>query len=272
MHAPGPARDPRPKPSIRSAHSSEETHGGPTAGSGGRGKGAAVGLSMVVLLTTFAFAVLMTVAMALYPGGNIWVRNEPGYDFWRNFWCDLLRHPAYNGEPNWVAPGVAQAAMFTLAVGLAVFFVIAPSLFPAKRRLGMLVTLAGLTGASGLALVSAVSNGHFPRLHGTTVLLAGPSGLLAVIGTLVGMLRRPAHFRRSAAIGLALLAAALVSLVQYAREYAFGAASSEWLPRSQKVATLLALVWMCVVSIDAARLARRRPPNEPELAEEGRDR
>jgi hypothetical protein len=255
--------------SMRSAPPTEQPHTGALVREGGRAKSAAAGLSVVVWASVSAFVVLMTIAMAQYPGGNIWVRSEPGYDFWRNFWCDLLREPAYNGQPNLLAPSFAQAAMFTLAVALAAFFLIAPSLFPARRRLGALVSLLGVAGACGLALVSVVSDGQFPRLHGTTVLVAAPAGLLAVIGTLIGMLRAPARCRSSAAIGMALLAAALVSLVQFAREYAFSAPSSEWLPRSQKVATLLALVWICVVSIEAARRARRQPPGEPEGAGKG---
>lgn len=255
--------------SMRNTPASEQPPTQARVGEWGRKRGAAAGLSVVVWVSLGAFVVLMALAMAHYPGGNIWARGEPGYDFWHNFWCDLLRERAYNGQPNLLAPSLAQAAMLTLAVAIAALFLVAPGLFPTRRRLGVLVSSLGVASALGLAFVSVVSNGLFPRLHGTTVLVAGPAGLLAVIGTLIGVLREQVRSQRSLALGIALLVAALISLIQYAREYVWSAPSSEWLPRSQKVATLLALVWMCVVSFEAARRTRRQPEDRPENAAGG---
>lgn len=212
-------------------------------------------LDLVVYSGVLGFVVCMTIAIVLYPGGNLWDRAQPGYDFWRNFWCDLERQPAYNGDPNQLAPRFAQLAMVWLAFGIGAYFVLAPRLFSGARWLGRAVTAAGLCGALGLVLVAGLSSQSFPTLHGVAVLAAGPTGLAAVLGTVVGLARSPARQPLLVALGTLMLAVALFTLTQYTRQFLFAAPSSEWLPRSQKVATLLALGWMCVVSASAGKAA-----------------
>ena len=210
-------------------------------------------LDYLVYSGVLGFAVCMAISMQEYPGGNLWDRSQPGYDFWRNFWCDLLRHPAYNGDPNPEAPLLAQVAMVWLALGIGAYFVLAPRLFPRARRLGFAVTAAGVCGAVGLVVVALVSSGTAPRLHGFAVLVAGPMGLSAVLGTLVGLACAPQRDRLLLGLGVGMLAVSSFTLAQYVREFACSVPSSEWLPRSQKVATVLALAWMCVVSAAAVR-------------------
>ncbi|HEU5072624.1 MAG TPA: hypothetical protein VFU02_00590, partial [Polyangiaceae bacterium] len=134
-------------------------------------------LAYLVYSGVLGFASCMAISMLAYPGGNLWDRSQPGHDFWRNFWCDLLRQPAYNGALNPWAPHFAQLAMFWLALGIAAYFVLAPRLFPRAPWLGRVVTGAGLCGAAGLAVVACTSNGTSPALHGSAVLVAGPLGL-----------------------------------------------------------------------------------------------
>lgn len=212
-------------------------------------------LDTVVYSGILGFVVCMTIAIALYPGGNLWDHAQPGYDFWRNFWCDLERQPAYNGDPNQLSPRFAQLAMVCLALGIGAYFVLAPRLFSSARLLARAVTVAGLCGALGLVLVAGISSRSFPTVHGVAVLVAGPTGLAAVLGTVIGLARTPARSPLLVALGAAMLAVALFTLTQYTREFLFSAPSSEWLPRSQKVATLLALGWMCVVSASAGKAA-----------------
>ncbi|HEY6728463.1 MAG TPA: hypothetical protein VI197_30845 [Polyangiaceae bacterium] len=210
-------------------------------------------LDYLVYAGILGFLLCMAIAIEMYPGGNLWDRAQPGYDFWRNFWCDLQRQPAYNGAANRIAPRFAQLAMLCLALGIAAYFALAPRLFGRGRRLGQLVTAAGWCGAAGLVAVAAISSRGFPTLHGVAVLAAGPMGLIAVLGTVVGLARSPAQGRLTVLLGAAMLAVSLFTLTQYVREFVFSAPSSEWLPRSQKLATVLALGWMCVVSAAAVR-------------------
>lgn len=220
--------------------------------------------SRLVYGSVAGFALLMTISMWLYPGGHIWDTSSPGYDFWLNFWCDLLRQPAYNGVHNPVAPKFAQGAMLVLSVGLAAYFLLAPRLFAARRSLGRLVSVLGVLGAIGLALVSGLSSGHLPKLHGAAVLVAAPTGLSAALVTLIGLIMSRRSGWLCVGLGAAAFSVSLFSFVQYAREFAFAAPSSPWLPLSQKVATLLALCWMCVVSARAQKNRTTLPrPGHP---------
>lgn len=210
-------------------------------------------LDYLVYAGILGFLVCMAIAMAMYPGGNLWDHARPGYDFWRNFWCDLLRQPAYNGAANLRAPRFAQLAMVSLAFGIAAYFVLVPRLFGHGRRLGQLVTVAGLGGAAGLVAVAAISSRSSATLHGVAVLAGGPMGLAAVLGSIIGLARSPSKSPLTVWLGAAMLAVALFTLTQYAREFLLSVPSSEWLPRSQKVATVLALAWMWAVSATAVR-------------------
>jgi hypothetical protein len=210
-------------------------------------------LGTLVYLAVLGFVVCMGIAIVAYPGGNLWDHSRRGYDFWLNFWCDLLRHPAYNGAPNPVAPRFAQLGMVSLALGIAAYFALAPRMFGSVGWLSRAVTVAGVLGGIGLLLVTAVSSRAHPTVHGVAVLTAGPMGLSAVLGTIVGLARSADRHRLCFWLGALMLAVASFTLVQYVREFAYSAPSSEWLPRSQKVATLLALGWMCVVSTAAVR-------------------
>src|SRR5688500_9551011 len=146
-------------------------------------------LGALVYLAVLGFVLCMGIAVLAYPGGNLWDQSRRGYDFWLNYWCDLLRHPAYNGAPNTVAPRFAQLGMMSLALGIAAYFALAPRLFGSVGWLSRGVTAAGILGGVGLLLVAAVSSRAHPTLHGVAVLTAGPMGLGAVVGTIVGLAR-----------------------------------------------------------------------------------
>jgi hypothetical protein len=197
------------------------------------------------------FVLLMGGAMAAYPGGHLWDKSSPGYDFWRNFWCDLLRSEAYNGVQNLVAPALARTAMSCLAVGILSCFCLTPFLFKQRRWLGLSVSVLGGCGALGLVLATWTSGGQMPRVHALAVLMAGPVGLCALVGTLVGLRRGIA--RGYLLLGAGTLLVSLTSLIQYLREFAFQVASSPFLPFSQKLSTLLALSWILLVSARARR-------------------
>src|SRR5688572_14039585 len=143
-------------------------------------------LGTLVYLAVLGFVLCMGIAILAYPGGNLWDHSQRGFDFWLNFWCDLLRQPAYNGAPNPLAPRFAQFGMISLALGIAVYFALAPRLFGSVGWLSRGVTAAGILGGVGLMLVAAISSRAHPTLHGVAVLTAGPMGLGAVLGTIVG--------------------------------------------------------------------------------------
>src|SRR6187399_1605389 len=201
----------------------------------GQGEVWARRLGALVYLAVLGFVLCMGIAIVAYPGGNLWDHSRRGFDFWLNFWCDLLRQPAYNGAPNPVAPGFAQLGMASLALGIAAYFALAPRMFGTLVWLSRGVTVLGILGGAGLMAVATISSRAHPTLHGVAVLMAGPMGLGAVLGTIVGLARSAERHWFCVSLGALMLAVASFTLVQFMRQFACSAPSSEWLPRSQKV-------------------------------------
>ncbi len=87
--------------------------------------------------------------MWLYPGGTWWDKGTVGYRFWQNYLCDLEWHVALNGQDNTLGSQFARAALLVLVAGLAPFWIIVPSLFAERRRLGRAVQGLGLVAMAG---------------------------------------------------------------------------------------------------------------------------
>jgi hypothetical protein len=65
------------------------------------------------------FLLLTGVSALRYPGGTQADRSSEGYAFFGNYWCDLYRSQALNGEDHTVGAQLAQVG--ALAVVLAIF-------------------------------------------------------------------------------------------------------------------------------------------------------
>ncbi len=60
-------------------------------------------LFLLAMAGCVQFLVLSAVAMPLYPGGNYSDNSTAGYEFHRNFFSDLGRTVAHNGDSNTVS-------------------------------------------------------------------------------------------------------------------------------------------------------------------------
>lgn len=86
----------------------------------------------VLLLPSFGFLVfvlLFLLASFHYPGGSIFDKSTTGFDWIYNFWCDLMRSPAYNGMMN-SYKSIGVSAMFVLCSSFIGLFILFPRLFP----------------------------------------------------------------------------------------------------------------------------------------------
>lgn len=195
-----------------------------------------------------AFVLCMTQAMLSYPGGSIFDSSRPGYDFWQNFWCDLLRQPALNGEPNPTAPIFAQISIWALGAGLFPFFLALAEQSGASPRLQRVIAGLGAAGVVGMLGVAFLPSNRFPVLHGLLVTTAGPAGIAAALFAFVAALRVGNQNRNTTILGLTTLGFSVLNLAQYAREFYLNVPSSPALPAVQKLATLSLLGWMLVTT------------------------
>lgn len=199
------------------------------------------------------FVVSMTAAMALYAGGSWLTPSAAAHSFWENFWCDLVREPAHNGQPNARAAQLATLGFTALAAALAPFWLeLSRLLQPGPRRF---VRFAGVAGALATAAVALVPSDRYPTWHAPFVLTAGVLGLSCGVVCAGWALRHRAEARLFAASSVVLLALALLNLALYIAVVYVRPAETIVLPASQKLATLALLVWM----VAGLRVSASRP-------------
>jgi hypothetical protein len=100
------------------------------------------------------FVLLTVVAMFTYPGGTFTDGLTVGYNFFHNFFSDLGRVTAPNGQPNTVSMILFITALTIAGLGLVFFFIAFRQFFKTDETgkwLSLLGTIIG--AASGLCFV-----------------------------------------------------------------------------------------------------------------------
>lgn len=98
------------------------------------------------------FVLLTVIAMFTYPGGTYTDGTTVGYNFFHNFFSDLGRVNAPNGQPNTVSMILFFTALTITGVGLVFFFIAFRQFFKTSQTWGSLLgTIIGV--ASGLCFV-----------------------------------------------------------------------------------------------------------------------
>jgi len=100
------------------------------------------------------YVVLTFIAMLAYPGGTLTDGTTVGYSFFQNFFSDLGRVTAPNGQLNRVSMILFIVAESVVGIGMVFFFIAFRDFFKADRAgrlLSLLGTVAGI--ASGLCFV-----------------------------------------------------------------------------------------------------------------------
>jgi len=100
------------------------------------------------------FVLLTVIAMFTYPGGMFTDGTTVGYNFFYNFFSDLGRVTAPNGEPNTVSMILFSTALTLAGIGLLLFFIAFRNFFTVDRT-GKWVSLIGsiMGVATGLCFV-----------------------------------------------------------------------------------------------------------------------
>jgi hypothetical protein len=150
----------------------------------------------IVIAGILAFLALTTLAMFVYPGGTNLDKTSAGYQFFFNFFSDLGRTVAHNGQPNTVASLMFVLAMASAGGGLIVFFIAFTRFFMHTRVERVVSWIA--TGFGGVAGMGFVGVGLVPSnvdrvVHGSFVLLAFGMFLVATALYAILILREPAY-------------------------------------------------------------------------------
>lgn len=214
-------------------------------------------LAVAVVVPLLAFSGLMGTAMASYPGGTWEDPHEAGHSQLRNYFCDLERPVALNGQPNDFGAACADWSLVAFSIALAPFFLAAPRVFAQRKRLGQVVAVSGvLCALGGVGIVMVPSYKYGAAVHGVAVLLAAVPGLTAIIATTVGHYgaRTSAPAIWKAAV-LTLVVTAL-SVAVFAVQLMRGVETTTGLPVLEKLAVFGSMVWMVLTVRETMRIKR----------------
>jgi len=194
--------------------------------------------TLLPLYGILIFFVLYILSASFYPGGNVADKMQTGFDWFHNYWCDLLETKAMNGQNNAAKP-LAVVALILLLVSLGYLFFLFPKHFPInsnKARIwNKIITYAG---ASSVFLTYFITT----SFHDYTIGISSFLGLLAMLGIFISL---KYHSKRSylitgwMALGLLLLN----NLMYYTRMGEF------YLPLMQKVGFAAVLTWFASLSV-----------------------
>jgi hypothetical protein len=107
-----------------------------------------------MLYAAVGFVVLTLVAMLLYPGGTVADPAAVRYLFFRNFFSDLGRTEAIDGQANALSAILFVTALTGAGLSLAWFFLSAPRLLRGSRTAWLVSLLGSASGiVSGLCFV-----------------------------------------------------------------------------------------------------------------------
>ena len=215
----------------------------------------ASGLTIVGLAI---FVVTLPLSVVAYPGGSWANPDATGFQFFVNYWCDLLRIMALNGAPNPTSAVLARIAFGALAVSLSAHWWVAASLLtsPSLAQWG---AASGTVSAVGVAFLALFPYHTQPLLHSVTTLSAGGFGLAAAVLIILGNLQLPRGHVSSwrHAWGASLVAAAVVNILVYVDIVVRGDRDSAILPIAQELGTVFLVLWMVTTLLDARRRSRQ---------------
>lgn len=197
-------------------------------------------LACVPMIGIPCFVLLYVWASFYYPGGSQADAQSTGFSWVNNYWCNLLNSTAINGQTNPAQP-IAMTAMVVLCISLAVFWYLFP-MISLSKPLSVRVTQFTGVAAMGTALLLNSSMNHDLITN-----LASLLGLMAVVGTLIGL--RRLQWNILFWFGTMNLLLVLLNNFLY-----YNAELIRHLPLVQKISFAAFLVWLFLISMKSRRI------------------
>lgn len=152
------------------------------------------------------FLACVTLAIPLYPGGNLIDPDQEGYALARNFLSELGGYAAQSGDVNFLSAFFFNMGMFAFTL-IAISFALTPQLFAQDRVTKFLATAGSVLMAIGCLFFAAVGLTPHDLYREAHIFAALNAFRLLVPGTLLYVIAlwRAGVSRRYLAIGLVFL-------------------------------------------------------------------
>ncbi|MFT5157171.1 MAG: hypothetical protein ACI83I_001730 [Bacteroidia bacterium] len=191
----------------------------------------AVWLPIVAVLL---FVGLYVYAASIYPGGTEINPQSLGFDWQRNYWCDLMSGETYGGVQN-PSCFYALSAMAIISVGLMAFFILFANRCASSVQNRRIIKICGSLAMIFAFLIST-------RLHSLMLLLASLFGSVGIFFVLLELFiqKRKQLFT----LGIFLLFVLILNNVLY-----FSSTFLVSVPILQKLGFVLGLGWMALICL-----------------------
>jgi hypothetical protein len=191
-------------------------------------------MKRVPLVGCFLFIVLYIIATIYYPGGSPINTSTIGFSWSQNYWCNLLSERSINGLPN-SSRHIAFAAMVILCLTLITFWYFFTKQIVFKRNERFII-LFSVIASMVLALFIYTS------FHDMIINISATFGLIAIVGTLIGLNRM--RWAVLFCMGINMLALiAINNILYYNKDLIL------YLPIIQKITFLYFLIWISLMNI-----------------------
>lgn len=221
-------------------------------------------LFLLAMAGCVQFLVLSTIAMFFYPGGTYSDEETTGYTFTQNFFSDLGRTAAHNGDSNTVSMVLFIVALSLAGLSLIIFFLMVPPHFAENRtarRLSIAGSTVGVISGIGFIGIAAVPADVNLTLHRLFVYIAFTGFLFVVFLYSAAILKSRTYPRAYAysyfayAVVLAVYLALLFSGpdIETSRGLTIQAVG-------QKIVVYTGIICVVIQSYGAYRVERRRAP------------
>jgi hypothetical membrane protein len=226
-----------------------------TAGRRGR-------LFLLAMAGCVQFLLLSTMAMFFYPGGTYSDEDTAGYAFTQNFFSDLGRTAAHNGDSNTVSMVLFIIALSLAGLSLIVFFLAVPPHFAENRtakRFSIIGSVVGVISGIGFIGIAAVPADVDQTLHTNFVYVAFTGFLLVVFCYSAAILKSRSYPRAYAYAYFAfavILALYLVLLFSGPEVETAGGLTIQAV--GQKIVVYTGIICVVIQSWGAYQVERRR--------------
>jgi hypothetical protein len=184
---------------------------------------------------TLVFVIIYIAATLLYPGGSEVDKNATGFDWFNNYWCNLLNQYAINGQQNPARP-IAITGLLVLSLSLTAFWFGFSRYSHRSKVPGLIIRLSG-------TIAMIISLLLFTDMdHDLVTNLASGFGLIATLTVLIVLYKMKWY-------GLLIFGIFNLLLVASNNYLYYHEELIVYLPFVQKVSFAAFLLWICCITI-----------------------
>jgi hypothetical protein len=181
------------------------------------------------LLGFLMYVLLFIVAALVYDGGTQFDFSRTTFDWFHNYWCDLMIEYNFRNEPNNSRP-VAIVAWIILCFSCLIYMHRVIPLFNLKKGFEKIIKICSL-------LAFIIGSLAFTQYHDLIVAASFPFGFVLVVGLVIGLLKSDLKvYKWTFFLPVVLLSASFYMF--------FTDTGLHWLGFIQKLALLATFTWL----------------------------